>query len=62
MPAKSKKQQQMMAIAEHTPEKLYARNRGALSMSKEELHKFSATKRKGLPLRTKKKRLYRKKK
>jgi len=49
MPAKSKAQQVAMAIALHAPEKLYARNRGMLKMSKGQLHDFAATKRKGLP-------------
>lgn len=43
-PAVSSKQRKMMAIAEHHPEKLYARNRGALSMKKSQLHDFAATK------------------
>jgi hypothetical protein len=38
-----------MAIAEHEPEKLYARNKGMLKMSRKQLHDFAATKRKGLP-------------
>jgi len=49
MPAKSKKQQMAMAIAEHEPSKLYAKNKGLLKMSKSQLHDFAATKRKGLP-------------
>lgn len=49
MPAVSKAQQAVMAIAEHEPEKLYARNRGVLSMGKKELGKFASTSRKGLP-------------
>jgi hypothetical protein len=49
MPATSKAQRIAAAIAEHHPGKLYARNRGLLAMSKHELHKFSATKEKGLP-------------
>jgi hypothetical protein len=49
VPAKSKAQQQVMAIAEHDPRKLYKRNRGLLSMSHEQLHDFSSTPRKGLP-------------
>ena len=49
MPAKSKAQQQAMAIAEHQPSKLYARNRGLLGMSKEQLSEYASTKRKGLP-------------
>lgn len=44
MPAKSEKQREMMAIAEHAPEKLYKKNRGALKMSKSQLHDFAATK------------------
>lgn len=53
MPAKSKAQRRMMAIAKYHPEKLYARNKAVLSMSKGELHKFAATKEKGLQLRAK---------
>lgn len=51
MPAKTKKQQMMMAIAEHTPEKLYKQNRGVLKMSKKQLGEFARTKRKRLPLK-----------
>ena len=43
-PAVSRKQRQMFAIAEHHPGELYARNRGALSMSRQQLHDFAATK------------------
>ena len=49
MPAKSKKQQALMAIAEHAPEKLKGKNKGVLKMSKEQLHEFAATKTKNLP-------------
>ena len=49
MPAKSKKQRRMMAIAEHHPSKLYKRNRAALGMSKEDLSEYASTKEKGLP-------------
>ena len=49
MPAKSKAQQQAMAIAKHSPGKLYKRNRGMAKMSKSQLHEFASTKRKGLP-------------
>lgn len=48
MPAVSKKQQMLMAIAEHEPEKLYKRNRGVLKMSHAQLHDFASTKHKGL--------------
>jgi hypothetical protein len=44
VPAKSRKQQELMAIAEHEPDKLYKRNRGVLKMSKGQLHDFAATK------------------
>jgi len=55
MPAKSEAQRQMMAIAKHQPEKLYARNRGVLSMTKAQLDEYASTKEKGLPKRKKKK-------
>ena len=51
MPAKSKTQRKMMAIALHVPEKLYTRNKAVLSMAKSELHKFAATKEKHLKVR-----------
>ena len=54
MPATSVAQRQMMAIAEHHPGELYARNKAALGMTKEQLHDFAATKQKGLPKRVKK--------
>lgn len=49
MPAKSKDQQIAMAIAEHQPDKLYARNKGLKKMSHEDLHDFASTKRRDLP-------------
>jgi len=50
MPAKSKKQQRFMAIAEHHPEQL----RGpAPDMTHAQLHDFAATPRKGLPTHAK---------
>ena len=50
MPAKSQAQQQLFAIAEHNPEKLYKKNKKILgSMSKGQMHDFAATKTKGLP-------------
>ena len=48
MPSVSKDQQIAMAIAEHHPDKLYARNRGLLKMSHQQLHEFASTSRKGL--------------
>lgn len=44
MPSVTPKQRKMMAIAEHHPDQLYARNRGALAMSHQQLHDFAATK------------------
>jgi len=59
MPAVSKKQRRAMAIAEHDPDKLYARNKGLKKMSKKQLHKYASTKEKGLQYAsTKKKRLH----
>lgn len=55
MPAVSKKQQIAMAIAEHNPGELFERNKAMLSMSHNQLHDFAATKRKGLPVKARKK-------
>ena len=52
MPAVSVKQRRLMAIAEHHPEELYAKNRGVLSMSHGQLHDFASVKEKGLPMQT----------
>jgi len=49
MPAESKAQRAAAAIAEHDPEKLYDRNKGLLSMTKEQLGDFAGTSEKGLP-------------
>lgn len=51
MPAKSKAQREAMAIAEHHPDQLYARNKGLKKMSKNQLHDFASTKEKNLPTR-----------
>ena len=40
MPAVNEKQREAMTIAEHHPEKLYARNKGMKSMSHKQLHEF----------------------
>lgn len=55
MPAKSKKQQALMAIAEHNPSAIQGKNKGVLEMSHEQLHDFAATPTKGLPKVVKKK-------
>lgn len=49
MPAKSQAQQRLMALAEHDPSKVSAKNKSVLDMGKSSLHDFAATKRKGLP-------------
>jgi len=48
MPALSKAQRRAMAIAEHAPSKLYARNKAMKRMTKSQLHDFASTKEKGL--------------
>jgi hypothetical protein len=54
MPAESQAQQKVMAIAEHSPEKLYKKNRGLLRMTHSQLHDFASTPRKDLPEKKKK--------
>jgi hypothetical protein len=54
MPAVSEKQRKLMAIAEHHPELVRAKNRAVLAMSKGQLHDFASTKEKGLPEKKKK--------
>ena len=49
MPAKSRAQRIVAAIAEHALEKLYARNKGMAKMSHKDLHDYAATPEKGLP-------------
>lgn len=51
MPATSQAQQRLMAMAEHNPSKVSAKNRGVLKMSHQQLHDFAATKRSTLPAR-----------
>ena len=53
MPALSKKQRELMAIAEHHPSKVSKKNRGVLKMSKKQLHDYASTKEKGLPKKKK---------
>ena len=55
MPAKSKKQREAMAIAEHNPGKLYDKNKGLKKMSKKQLHDFAVTPEDDLPVKVKKK-------
>jgi len=49
MPATSKAMRRAMAIAEHHPEQLHARNRGMLKMTQSQLHDFASTSERGLP-------------
>lgn len=42
MPAKSEKQREAMAIAEHHPEKLHKENKGMLDMSHKQQHDFAS--------------------
>jgi len=53
MPAKSKKQRRLMAIAEHAPSKLYKRNKKVTKMTKAQLHDFAKTKESRLPTKKK---------
>jgi hypothetical protein len=50
MPAVSRKQRKVMAIAEHHPEDLYERNAGLKKMGKSKLHDYASTPEKGLPM------------
>jgi len=50
MPSVSKNQRRAMAIAEHHPEELYAKNKGLLKMSHQQLHDFASTREKNLPV------------
>lgn len=49
MPAVSRAQQIAMQIAEHHPEKLYARNKGLTKMTQSQLHDFASGSEKGKP-------------
>lgn len=43
MPASSKAQQKLMALAEHAPSKVSGKNKGVLKMSKGQLHDFASS-------------------
>lgn len=49
MPVKSDAQRRLMAIAEHKPSEVYAKNAGVLKMDKSQLSDFASTKEKNLP-------------
>lgn len=42
MPAKTKKQRRLFAIAEHHPEQLYAKNKALASLPRKTLHEFAS--------------------
>jgi hypothetical protein len=44
MPAKSEKQRELFAIAEHKPSELYKKNRKLLRLTHQQLHEFADTK------------------
>lgn len=62
MPAKSVKQQKVMAIALKSPSKLTKKNVGLKKMGKNALHDFASTKLKGLPMKVQKIKKYKVKK
>lgn len=49
MPSASKAQRRLMGLALHHPEKVKAKNRSILSMSKGDMEDFARTPEKGLP-------------
>ena len=53
MPARSKAERRLMAIAEHHPGQVYAKNRGVLKMSASQLHDFAMGSEKGKPAHVK---------
>ncbi len=55
MPAKSKSQQRLIALALKNPSKVRSENKGVLSMKENSLREFAETKTKDLPKHVKKK-------
>ncbi len=53
MPARSRKQQNLMAMALHSPSKVKSKNKGVLKMTKTALREFASTLTKGLPRKKK---------
>jgi len=49
MPSVSVAQRRLMALAEHHPSQVSAKNRGVLKMSHQQLHDFASTKESKLP-------------
>jgi len=49
MPARSKAQRKLLAIALHHPEQVYAKNRSVLTMNLADMAHFASTPEKGLP-------------
>lgn len=56
------KQRRLIAIAEHHPEEVSAKNKSVLSMKKKDMHDFASTPEKGLPTRAQEYRMYKKRK
>lgn len=54
MPATSKAQQKLFAIAEHNPSALYAKNKALANLPHKTLHDFASTSVKALPQHVKK--------
>jgi len=54
MPAKSRSQQRLFAVAEHHPSALSAKNAKLADLPRKTLHEFAATKTTGLPRHVKK--------
>jgi len=49
MPSVSVAQRRLMALAEHHPSQVSAKNKGVLKMSHQQLHDFASTKESKLP-------------
>jgi hypothetical protein len=58
MPAKSKAQQRLFAIAKHHPEQLYARNKAVAQAPASVKEEFASTKVKGKPQHVKRQNRY----
>uniref|UniRef100_A0A6M3K5L8 DUF3008 domain-containing protein n=1 Tax=viral metagenome TaxID=1070528 RepID=A0A6M3K5L8_9ZZZZ len=56
LPAKSKSQQRLMAMAKHSPSKIKKKNRGVLKMTDKQLSEYAKTKTKDLPKKVSSKR------
>ena len=50
MPAESKAQHRLIGLAMHNPGKVSRKNRGILSMSRDDMEDYASTKEKGMPM------------